>query len=117
MSMEEDLATLVEPLLAGGFWPDVADIDADLPYGTYNQVGGQTVDPIDGSAPGLWSARIQINVWAITRKQANEKMRAIETTIRASPFNARPIGALRVDFNEVTKARGAMQDFEVWWNE
>lgn len=116
MSMETDLVDLVAPLLAGGIWPDIADPDVSLPYGTYMQVGGPTVDPIDGSAPGLWGARIQINVWSKTRKQANEKLRAIEEALRASPFNARPIGALRANYNEITHERGAMQDFEVWWN-
>jgi hypothetical protein len=116
MTMEVNLAALVEPLLAGGLWPDIADIDVDLPYATFHQVGGQTVDPIDGSAPGLWCARVQINVWSMTRNEANTKMRAIEEALRASPFNARPVGALRAEYNEVTKVRGAMQDFEVWWN-
>lgn len=64
MSMETDLVDLVAPLLAGGLWPDIADQNTDLPYGTYMQVGGPTVDPIDGSAPGLWGARIQIDVWS-----------------------------------------------------
>ena len=116
MSMESDLVDLVAPLLAGGLWPDIADQNTDLPYGTYMQVGGPTVDPVDGSAPGLWGARIQIDVWSKTRQEANEKMRAIEETLRASPFNARPIGAFRANYNEVTKVRGAMQDFEVWWD-
>ena len=114
--METDLVALVAPLLTGGLWPDIADPDVSLPYGTYMQVGGPTVDPIDGSAPGLWGARVQINVWSKTRKQANEKMRAIEDALRASPFNARPVGALRANYNEITQVRGAMQDFEVWWN-
>lgn len=116
MSVESDLVALVAPLLAGGIWPDTADAGTAMPYATYQQVGGPTVDPINGADPGLYAARIQINVWAATRKQANEKMRAIELALRAQPFSARPIGAFIADFNEVTHARGAMQDFEVWFN-
>ncbi len=116
MSIETDLVALVSPMLAGGLWADTADAGTTLPYATYQQVGGQTVNPINGADPHLYHARIQINVWAATRKLANEKMRAIELALRANPLAGRPIGALRAEFNEVTGARGAMQDFEVWWN-
>jgi len=114
--MEADLVALVGPLLTGGLWPDIADASTRMPYATFQQVGGQVVNPINGADPRLYAARIQINVWAATRKAANEKMRAIEQALRPTPFSARPIGALVALFNEVTQARGAMQDFEVWWN-
>lgn len=114
--MEVDLEALVNPLLTGGLWPDIAPAGTRMPYATYSQVGGSVVNPINGADPGIKSARVQINVWATTRATANTKMRAIEAALRPAPFSGRPIGALVATINEITEARGAMQDFEVWWN-
>lgn len=114
--MEVDLEALVNPLLTGGLWPDIAPAGTRMPYATYSQVGGAVVNPINGADPGIKSARVQINVWATTRNTANTKMRAIEAALRPAPFSARPVGALVATINEITEARGAMQDFEVWWN-
>lgn len=114
--MEVDLEALVNPLLTGGLWPDIAPAGKRMPYATYSQVGGAVVNPINGADPGIKSARVQINVWATTRNTANTKMRAIEAALRPAPFSGRPIGALVATINEITEARGAMQDFEVWWN-
>ena len=114
--MEVDLEALVNPLLTGGLWPDIAPAGTRMPYATYSQDGGAVVNPINGADPGIKSARVQINVWATTRNTANTKMRAIEAALRPAPFGGRPIGALVATINEITEARGAMQDFEVWWN-
>ena len=115
MTIESDLVTVIGGLCSGRIYPDVAPIDTARPYVTYQQVGGEIVDPINGDVPNLKNARMQINVWADTRSAANTLMRSIEDAIRPPPYSARPIGALIARYEEMTKTRGAQQDFSIWW--
>ena len=56
MTIESDLVTVIGGLCSGRIYPDVAPIDTARPYVTYQQVGGETVDPINGDVPDLKSA-------------------------------------------------------------
>lgn len=116
MTVETAFETLVDGIVSGGCWPDAAPAGTPMPYATYQQVGGQTIDPINGAAPGVWISRIQLNIWSKTRLQANTLMRACETALRANPFAARPVGALIARHEPITSLRGAQQDFSVWWS-
>jgi hypothetical protein len=115
MTVETDLVTVIGGLCSGRVFPDVAPIDTARPYVTYQQVGGLTIDPIDGDVPNLKNARMQVNVWADTRSAANVLMRQIEDALRPPPYNARPLSALIARYEEMTKMRGAQQDFSIWW--
>lgn len=116
MSIETTLVNTIGPLCGWRVYPDIAPQGASMPYVTYFQVGGQTIDPINGDVPGLNNARVQINVWAQTRIEANELMRDIEDILRPHPIGARPIGALMARYEEETRLRGAQQDFSIWWS-
>ncbi len=111
MTIETSLKSVVGPLLTGGLWPDVAPYTTTTPYATYTQVGGDAINYLNGAVPGRRYARIQINVWAKTREQANTVMGTIEDAVRASPLNATVLGALIARYNEIDGNRGAQQDF------
>lgn len=115
MTVETSLVTAVAPLLSGRFYADLAALDTPRPYGTYQQIGGQVVEFLEGGAAIKRNARIQINVWADTRQAANELMRSIEDLLQSSPFFGQPIGALLARFEESTRCYGAQQDFSLWW--
>lgn len=114
MTIETSLVAVVGPLLSSRFYADSAPSAATLPFGTYQQIGGETVEFFSDADPGLYNARIQINVWATTREEANTLMRAIVAAMRPTPLRGRPIGALIARFDDITNTRGAQQDFSFW---
>lgn len=114
MSLETDLLAAVGALCGNRCYPDTAPPDAARPYVTWQQVGGQVLNPIDGTVPGIRHARIQINAWAATRLAANALMNSIEDALRPLPLHGRPAGALIARYDEMTRDRGAQQDFEFW---
>lgn len=103
----------ITPLCARVF-PDIAPSGTARPYVVFQQVGGQSLNPLDGSSPGLSRPRMQVMVWAGTRLQASDLMRDIEAVLRPSPINARPVSALISRYDETSQLRGAMQDFLIW---
>jgi hypothetical protein len=66
---------------------------------------------VEGGLPGKRFARIQINVWAKTRQEANTTMQLIEDALRPAPLRATVLGALIARVNEFNGNRGAQQDF------
>jgi len=117
MTIETGIVTVVGPLVSGRIFPDVASFETPKPFVTYMQIGGEVINPINNypAVPNLRNSRIQINVWAKTRNEANTLMRTIEDALRVDPLNGRPVGALIARHEEVTDTRGAQQDFKFWW--
>lgn len=115
MTFEADFyATLKQD--AARVFPDFAPVGTQRPYVTYQSVGGQVINPLDGADPGKRNCEMQVNVWADTRKESLAVSRAIETRLRAaSLFIARPIGAASADFDPLIPVYGSKQDFSVWF--
>lgn len=112
MTMESDLyARLVA--ICPRVYPDVAPTSTARPYVTYQQIGGETIDPLDNSAPGKRNAVIQINVWSNTRSEANAISHQIEDSMRL--MSARPQGASLSDYDYDMLVYGAQQDFALWY--
>ena len=114
MTIESDIKVLIDPLCGGRCYLDVAPPLTTRPYVTFQQVGGRTIPFLEGGAPVKRNARIQVNVWADSRITANELMRDIEDAILSAPIYGRALGALFSRYEEVSKLRGAQQDFSCW---
>lgn len=114
MTVESTIYSVVGALCASRVYPDVAPTGTARPYVVYQQVGGQVLNPIDGSAPGDRHARVQVNVWAATRIAATTLMQQIEDAMRPAPAHGRPVGALIARYDEHSELRGAQQDFTFW---
>lgn len=115
MSLEIQIFQALKDLVDERVYPDIAP-DAELPYITYQQVGGEAVNFVDGAIPDRSNARIQIDVWAATRLQASQISAAVESTIRALSALQPTVLSARVDtYDPPTGARGAMQDFSLWY--
>ena len=97
------------------FYPDYAPVGAATPYATYQQVGGEAENWLEGGVGSGRHARIQINVWADTRLQANTLMKQIEEVMKVTPFFASAMGALIARADPTSKLRGAQQDFGCWF--
>lgn len=108
------LVTVV-PLDAGGFpsiYPDIAPMDAVLPYVTFSYVGGQSVTTFCGNLPV--NTRLQFNAWAKTRLEANRVIREVGKIVTAPPFRAVAQGEPVAEYEPVTKDRGMRQDYSFW---
>lgn len=113
MTIEETLAAAIGPLCGGRFLPDTAPAGTPRPFVTYQQVGGKPLNYLRG-APAEANARMQINVWAATRPEANTLMRQIRTALQSPPINAVGLGELIATYEPITKSYGAQMDFSVW---
>ena len=111
MSMESDLFNLLKAVCPRVF-PDIAPTSTVKPYVTWQQIGGDVLNPLDNSAPGVRNATIQINVWSATRVEANALMNQIEDAMR--PFPARPVSASFSDYDHDMLVYSAQQEFNLW---
>lgn len=116
MSVDVQIFEALSPLAGGRVFPDVAPEGTARPYLTYQQVGGDALNYLEGTVPGKRNARIQINAWADTRLVASGLSEQAEDALRlAVGLQAEVLGARASIFEEDTKLRGTRQDFSVWY--
>lgn len=112
MTLETQLKTVVSGVL-DRFMPDEAPFDTPMPYGVWQQIGGDALTYIEGTLPDKENALVQIRVWAATRMEANSLARQVEAAlVAATSFQAQPVSA-RVSEKE-GDAYGNRQDFSIW---
>lgn len=116
MSWESTLYSALRALVKDQIFPDVALAGAARPYITYQAVGGEAVNYVEGGAPGTRNARVQVNVWADTRMEVSQVGNAAEDILR-SVAGLQPVvlGAAVAMFDEGTGLRGQRQDFSFWY--
>ena len=113
--MEATLVDVLEAALGSmKAFPDTAPAGVAPPYCLYQQVGGVPISTFCGGA-NRRNARIQIWIWALTRKEANGKMRAVEDALTGSALRAVALDALSASHDDVTGYYGARQDFSIWY--
>lgn len=114
MSLETTLYTLLQAQCLRVF-PDLAPLDTQRPYITYQQIGGDDLSFVDDPLPGVRSPEIQINYWADTRAAA--KALALQTRdalMTSTALQARPTGGLVDDYDHDFLRYGSRQDFSIW---
>lgn len=115
MTIEEQLYTALEGLAEGRVFPDIAPQDTPTPYITYQAVGGEPIDMLDGTIPDKSNVRMQINVWSKSRIEASELGALVELTIRQQTSMQPTVLTGRVaTLDEETQYRGTMQDFSLF---
>ena len=114
MTIEASIKTVLGTACARVF-PDFAPVNTTRPYVTYQQVGGDVVNPLAKEVPDLQMGEFQVNVWANSRASAASTMLAVESAMRlASTFTAKPVSAPIADFDADVPVFGARMDFHVW---
>jgi hypothetical protein len=114
MSLEINLNTLLRTICARTF-PGFARTNTELPYCTYQRIGGQAIDFIDNTIPSKRNAEIQINVWTGTQIEADELILQMEDALRgATAFQASPAAESSTDFDADMERYCARQDFTIW---
>ena len=116
MSWESTLYTALRTLAKDQVFPDLAPAGAARPYITYQAVGGEAVNFVEGGAPGTRNARVQVNVWAETRLEVSQLGNAAEDILRdVAALQTTVLGAAVAMFDEDTGLRGQRQDFSFWY--
>jgi len=118
VSLESDLKTLLGTLTDGRFYPDVPPDAPTFPLITYQQIAGRSLWLTERVMPGHKNARVQFNVWAATRVEANAIAAQIEALLCAARvvFPAvEPLGALTALYESAIKKYGTRQDFGIWY--
>jgi hypothetical protein len=115
MTVEADVFSLLAPLVSGRVFPDIAPPNTQLPYMTYQQIGGAVVTFIDPAIPSKKNGAFQINVWAGRRAEASALALAVETAmLGATAFQARPMAALLATNEPSLSLYGTIQEFSIW---
>ena len=112
--MEKALVKALATLFGDRVFPDVAPMDTEKPCFIYQQVGGTVVDYLEAVPADRKNARMQITVWADTREEAMNLIRAVEDILVQKPFCATPVLGAQSTWDDDTGMRGAMQDFSIW---
>lgn len=119
MPLEADLATVLKTACPK-VYPRRAPAPIPLrPFLTYTKVGGQVVNYIDPTLPGIRNARVQVNVWCDSELAAGALAIQVENAMRqATVFDARPMGApIAIDADDPTLVLfGLSIDFTVWYS-
>jgi tetrahydromethanopterin S-methyltransferase subunit E len=116
MTIEEQVVAALQGLAGGRVFPDVAPEKTQVPYITYQAVGGEPVNFLTGEQPGKTNTRIQINVWAASRIEASQLGAQVEAAMRAAVALQPEVLTGRMStFDEITRLRGMLQDFSIWY--
>ena len=119
MSLETSLYSALKGLVANRVYRDVAPQKiTTLPRITFQQVGGSSVNFIDGGVPSKKNARVQVNVWHRSRDEAVQLAREVEDTLRGvTALHTTVLGAPVAIYEEETELYGTMQDFSFWFTD
>jgi hypothetical protein len=113
--METLLFEGLRGLVGNRVYPDVGPDKCGLPYMTYQQVGGDALNFQDGALPDKSNARVQVNVWAVSRIEAKALAKAAENALRGvAALRTTVLGAPVSNFDQAAKLYGTRQDFSFW---
>jgi hypothetical protein len=116
MTVEAAIFDALRALVGDRVYPDVAPDNAARPYITYQQIGGQAINFVDGGAPSMRNSRFRINVWADRRADAAAINAQLEAALRAAPTLRTTVSSGPVSLADPdTRLRGASQDFSFWF--
>lgn len=117
MTIETAIYAALKSLVNNRVYRDLApQTVTDLPRITFQQVGGAAVNFLEGApVPSKKNSRIQINVWAERRDDANALARQVADALRAVPaLHTTVLGEFIAVYEPDTFLYGTIQDFSFW---
>lgn len=115
MTAEALIFAELQHLVGSRVFPDIAEPGTARPYITYQAVGGAPVNYISGEKPEKQPVRMQVNVWAESRIEASEIGAQVEAALRAATaLQTEVVTGRTATYDEPTKYRGTMQDFQIF---
>jgi hypothetical protein len=116
MTVEAQIFAALSALVNARVYPDIGLEGGEKPYITYQQVGGDAINYTEIAIPDKKNARMQVNVWALTRLEASALADQVEDALRGlSDAETLVLGARVALYEEDTKLRGTRQDFSIWY--
>lgn len=112
MSIEASVYGALLPLVGGRVFPDIAPEGTQKPFITWQQIGGNVINPLSNDAPGKRNAFMQVNVWATSRLAAVNLSLSVEDALRG--IGARPQAAVVSIYEPDTALYGTIQEFSIW---
>lgn len=114
MTVETSIYTALKSLVSNRVYRDLApDTVTELPRITFQQVGGNSLNFLEGGPVGLRTPRIQVNVWHSRRDEANALAIQVENALRSYVgLQTTVLGEFVATFEEDTKLFGTRQDFQ-----
>jgi hypothetical protein len=114
VALESKLTALLKGVCPRAY-PDFAPNGTARPYVTYQQIGGDVINPLARDVPNAENAEMQITVWSDTRGEAKALIKQIEAAlIVATDFTAKPRSAAASDFDADIPLYSSRQDFRIW---
>lgn len=117
MTIESSLFALLGPLVGGRCYPDSTPDSPEFPAVIYQVVGGQALEWLDRTLPETENYRVQVEIWAKTRKEASALALAVRQKIiedGAAFDSAQTLGQAVTDYQAALKIYGSRQDYSVW---
>jgi hypothetical protein len=115
MSLHATFYTLLQGLVAGRVYPNVAPEGSLKPRLVLTRVGGDVAADLQGQAANLRNARMQIDAQADTRLEA-EALIEQATNAALAGLQAVPVGAPVDDYDATTRTYRSLQDLSCWFD-
>jgi len=115
MNFQPELKTLLGSLVIGGVWAGVVTGKAVTPYITWSRVVAveQTTLDTNGGTGNASNTRLQINIWALSYSEAQNKATNIKDALKSWPVENTWIS--EQDLHEAdTGLHGVMLDISTW---
>jgi hypothetical protein len=111
MTLEEKVTAALRTVVPRVF-RGTAPVGTEQPYITYQRIGGQPDEYLDGSVSPKRNAWVQVNVWG---GDPDALIQQIELTLRASKeMQVTPQSEARDTDEPDMELVGAGQDFDIW---
>lgn len=115
MTPEDHIDAVLQHLAGGRIFPDVAPLNTERPFITYQRVGGTPDEYLSGDRAEKRYRRFQVNVWAVHRAEASDLGMLTEDALRSATYlQVEVLTELTATYDEDTDLRGFMQDFNLF---
>lgn len=115
MTVEADIKSALNSLVAGRVFPDFAPLGTTRPFITFEQMGGEALSYLDGTLPDKKHGRFEIGVYADTRSQCAAIALQVESAMAAATaFQSTAIHAPISDYASDVLIYSSTQNFSVF---
>ena len=115
MTVESDIFDTLKGLVTNRVYPDAAPYGATRPFIVYTQIGGETINYVEGGVPDRKNGVFQINAHAATRAEASALMLLVEAAmLSTNRFSVEVQRAPMAEHDPDVPDYWAHQDFSIW---
>ena len=115
MNFQAAFKTLLNPLVSGGAWAQVAEYKTVPPYIVYSRVVSVEESTLDtnGGADSDQNTRMQIDIWSKTYAEAQAKAGAVKAAMKSWATENIKIGD-QDDYEPDTELHRVILEYSIW---